>query len=314
MLSHLISDSRAWRASTIDQRACWYYPLSERCLAALDETIQQLRREPRPLTALRVADTQCGKYEEDLEPVRVALEEGRGFAIIHGMPCERYSPSEQSVIYWLVGQLLGRPIAQNVQGTLLYDVRDTGQDVRSGARYSVTNAATGFHTDNSFGEAVIDYVGLLCLQAAKAGGCNQVVSGYSLHNDMLSRQRNLLERLYEPFHFDRRGGVRPGEAPTVQFPVVHWDGRGLVYRYLRYWIEAGHERAAQALTAAQQEALAALDHALGDADLQVEFALDPGQMFFINNRWIFHSRDAFEDHAESERRRHYVRLWLEKKH
>ena len=27
-----------------------------------------------------------------------------------------------------MGQAVGRPFAQNVQGTLLYDVRDTGQD------------------------------------------------------------------------------------------------------------------------------------------------------------------------------------------
>ena len=54
----------------------------------------------------------------------------------------------------MIGQLLGEPIAQNVQGTLLYDVRDSGQDVARGARFSVTNYESSFHTDNSFGEAV----------------------------------------------------------------------------------------------------------------------------------------------------------------
>jgi hypothetical protein len=51
----------------------------------------------------------------------------------------------------LIGHLLGRPVEQNVQGTVLYDVRDTGQDVRYGARFSVTNAESSFHTD-SFGD------------------------------------------------------------------------------------------------------------------------------------------------------------------
>ena len=67
------------------------------------------------------------------------MEDGRGFAVISAPP-GRYSPPQLTAVYWLVGQLLGRPFAQNVQGTLLYDVRDTGQDVRYGARYSVTNA------------------------------------------------------------------------------------------------------------------------------------------------------------------------------
>ena len=67
-----------------------------------------------------------------------------------------------------------------MQGTLLYDVRDTGQDVRYGVRFSVTNAETGFHSDNSFGEYLVDYVGLLCIRSAKSGGVNQVVSAYTL--------------------------------------------------------------------------------------------------------------------------------------
>ena len=45
-------------------------------------------------------------------------------------------------------------------------------------------------------------------------------------------------------------------------------------------------------------------------DLRVEFSLEPGQMYFINNRWILHNRTAFVDHAELEQRRHLVRLWL----
>ena len=39
--------------------------------------------------------------------------------------------------------------------------------------------------------------------------------------------------------------------------------------------------------------------------------LKPGDMYFINNRWILHNRTAFVDHPELERRRHLVRLWLQ---
>src|SRR5262245_49888882 len=206
MLTSLINDARAWRASTIDDRSSWYYSLPERCLSALDRSIQELRREPRPLTELRAAQYLDSAYAEDLQPVLKALEQGRGFAIVCGVPRERYSAPELQVIYWLVGQLLGRPVEQNVQGTLLYDVLDEGKNVRYGARFSVTNAETGFHTDNSFGETVVDYVGLLCLNPAKRGGLNQVVSGYTLHNELLARHADELAILYEPFHIDRRGG------------------------------------------------------------------------------------------------------------
>jgi alpha-ketoglutarate-dependent taurine dioxygenase len=310
MLSQIVTDARAWRSSTIDDRQMWYYSLSQRCLNALDETIRRLRQDPRPTTALCAAEEPCAGCIDELQSVRAALENGRGFAIIRGPARERYSPQEMQTCYWLIGQLLGRPIEQNVQGTLLYNVRDTGQDVRYGARFSVTNAESSFHTDNSFGAVIADYVGLLCIQPAKSGGLSQIVSGYSVHNELLAHHRNELETLYQPLHVDRRGGVRPGEGPTVQYPVLSWDGRGLLYRYLRYWIESGHDKIGQPLSAGQRQALDALDAAANDPALRVEFALEPGDLFFVNNRWILHNRTAFEDYAEPDKRRHLVRLWL----
>jgi hypothetical protein len=313
MLTHPITGPRAWRAVTIDERRSWNYPLSQRCLTALDETIHQLRSHPRTIAELQVPDTPCAACVPDLQPARATLETGRGFVILEGLAGLPYSLVEQQVVYWLVGQLLGQPVVQNVQGTLLYDVRDTGQDVRYGARFSVTNAGTGYHTDNSFGEHVVDYVGLLCLRTARSGGENKLVSVYSLHNALLSDHCAVLPTLYEPFLFERRGGLRPGDAATVPFPILRWNGDELLCRYLRYWIEAGHDKAAQPLTDAQQRALAVLEHVLTDPELAVELTLRPGDMFFINNRWLLHNRSAFEDHPEPERKRHYVRLWLEKR-
>jgi hypothetical protein len=310
MLTHPITDFRAWRSSTIDDRQSWYYSLSARFSAALDETIHRLRQQSRPAIASAALEEPCATYAEELRPIRNALECGRGFAIIRGPSREHDSPGELTLCYWLIGQLFGRPIEQNVQGTLLYDVRDIGQDVRSGARFSVTNAASGFHTDNSFGSSSADYVGLLCIQAAKSGGLSQVVSGYSIHNELLARHSEALEILYQPWHIDRRGGVLPGEGPTAQYPILSWDRRGLAYRYLRYWIESGHDKIGLPLSTLQRQALDALDEVANDPGLRVEFALEPGDLFFVNNRWILHNRTAFEDHAEPDRRRHLIRLWL----
>jgi alpha-ketoglutarate-dependent taurine dioxygenase len=306
-------DLRAWQTSTIDDPSGWYYPLPACSQAALDREIQEPHSQGLPATALDGSEDLRAGCAEDLQPVLTALEQGRGFAIINGVPAGCYSAAQLQSLYWLVGQLLGRPMEQNVQGTLLYDVRDTGQDVRSGARYSVTNADSTFHTDNSFGSEVLDYVGLLCLQTARSGGTSQVVSGHAVYRRLRERAPEVLDILSRPFHMDRRGGVRPGEAPTAQFPILYRDGPELVCRYLRYWVETGHEKAAAPLTPEQVRALDVLDGVLAEPDLRVEFSLKPGDMFFVNNRWIFHNRTAFEDHPDSERRRHLVRLWLKKR-
>jgi hypothetical protein len=312
MLREPVVDRRAWTARTIDDSASWYYPLPAPCLSLLDQAVRSHGNGPRPVTESRLPGELAAAWSGGMAPVLDALKSSRGFAIIEGVPTGRYSPQEMQAAYWLVGQALGRPFEQNVQGTLLYDVRDYGQDVARGARFSVTSAESTFHTDNSFGRSVPDYVGLLCLNPARSGGLSQVLSGYAVHNELLQHHPDVLEILYRPFHVDRRGGTLPGEPPTVQFPVLGWDGAELTFRYLRYWIEAGHQKAGQPLTPDQVRALDVLDDVLGRPDLRVEFHLEPGQMFFINNRWILHNRTAFEDYEEPQRRRHLVRLWLQR--
>lgn len=310
MLNETIADRRGWTKATIDDSRSWYYPLSDGGRAALERAVSEADDRLRPMTAAKLPATARAACAEGLRPVIDALETGRGFAIITGVPVESLSERDAQLFYWLLGQLLGTPFEQNVQGTLLYDVRDTGQYVSQGARFSVTNAESTFHTDNSFGQEVLDYVGLLCIHTAKEGGINQIISGYTVHNRMRNERPAELRTLYEPFHIDRRGGVRPGEAPTIQLPVFQSDGQQLTLRYLRHWIEAGHEKAGVPLTEAQRRALDALDEVLKRPELPAHFGLKRGEVLFVNNRWIFHNRTAFEDYSEPERRRHLVRLWL----
>ncbi len=310
MLSERISDDRAWRADTVDDTVAWYYTLSDDCLSDLNRTIRDLQRHPQPITKIVRPDILSNGCGECLQPVLDALDSGRGFAIVERVPIEQYSIEEAVSIYWLIGQCLGTPIEQNIQGALLYDVRDTGQSVIQGARFSVTSAESSFHNDNSFGEMLPDLVGLLCLHTAKSGGQSQLISGYALHNELLENHPDTLETLYQLFCFDRRGQFKAEESPTSQFPIFQWDTGELTLRYLYYYIEVGHERAGKALTPNQRNALEIVEELLCRADFRVEFNLQPGQMLFTNNRWILHNRTAFEDYSDPERRRHYVRLWL----
>lgn len=309
-LAERIVDDRAWDASTLDDRASWYHSLPEELLSILRHYLSRSAPEPHTVAKLKLSEDHRAQWSHYLDPARHVLEHGRGFVILERLPVERLSLLESTAMYWLIGQLLGEPMEQNVEGTVLYDVRDTGRDVAVGARFSVTNYESSFHTDNSFGEMILDYVGLLCLQPAKQGGLSQNVSGYAAHNVLLHDHPEALETLYQEFDVDRRGGLRQGESPTVRRPVFEQHDSGLLIRYLRYWIEAGHEKAGQPLTTAQRQALDVFDGVLQRPELRAEFELKPGQIYFINNRWILHNRTAFTDYDELQRRRHLIRLWL----
>jgi alpha-ketoglutarate-dependent taurine dioxygenase len=285
--------------------------LPDALIAPLRSIYQGRGRDDGPITDLRLAADEKAALGVHLAATKHDLEHGRGFVVLDRLPLDRIPGREAVALYWMIGQLLGEPITQNVQGTLLYDVRDSGQDVAQGARFSVTSYESSFHTDNSFGATVLDYVGLLCLKAARAGGVSQVVSGLTVVEELRRDHPEALAMLGRLFHVDRRGGVREGGAQTVLRPVIERGGPEPLFRYLRYWIEAGHAKAGEPLTPGQREALDRLDAVLNRPELRAEFALEPGRAFFINNRRVLHNRTAFEDHPEPERRRHLVRLWLE---
>jgi alpha-ketoglutarate-dependent taurine dioxygenase len=304
---------RAWRAADVGSESSWRWPFPPRCAGAMLELARTLAGGPVPLVETQLANCDRLAWSFDFAPLADALENGRGLAILGGPSDESLSFQSRLALYWVVGQILGEPVAQNVEGVRLYDVRDQSQSLSQGARFSVTNYESTFHTDASFEETVVDYVGLLCVQTAKSGGLSQLVSGFSAAAELAMADPAILEVLASPFHVDRRGGVRPGETATTRQPVVAQQGDEILYRYLRTWIEAGHQKAGVPLSGDQVRALDVLDGTLRRGNLRLEFMLRPGDMLWLNNRWILHNRTAFEDHAAPERRRHYVRLWLSRR-
>lgn len=304
-------NSRRWTAATLDPADRWYYSLGPDSQAALQQVTAERPTDPSQIPELAPSPELREVLRPELETIRAVLEDGRGFAILTGVP--HNSDLQGIASYWLLGKCLGEPLAQNAQGHRLYDVRDTGVSVEYGARFSVTNVDSTFHTDNSFGTTVADYVGLLCLRPARGGGVSQLVSGWTIYHELLRREPNALQTLFDAFHVERRGGFPDGEAPTVQRPIIEKNGPELIYRYLRYWIHTGHEQAGEPLTVAQTYALDYLDTLLRQPEYQAELTLQPGQILWLNNRWVLHSRTAFEDYPDPRRRRRLVRLWLERK-
>ena len=297
-----IRGPRVWTAANIDDASAWTTALGGESLGEL-ETLAAGEDMDSP----SLSHPHLPRCAEELAPVREELARGRGFAIVEGLDESRLGGGAVAA-YWALGRLLGRPFAQDVAGTLLYDVRDTGRSVTDGARFSVTRAESTFHTDNAFNDELPDLVGLLCRRAALEGGRSQLVNALALYNELLPSVDP--ETLHGAFWFDRRGQEGPGERPIARRRLFSRDGGELSMRYMAYYIEVGQERAGEALTPAQGRLLEAVEEVLARPGMRVEFDLRPGQMLFTNNHWILHNRTAFTDHPEAAERRHYVRLWL----
>ncbi len=309
MLHDRITDQSAWMREHLSPTD-WLIPFPETCVAKLDEAVQIVNRHARAVQDLTLEMfpdlTACRQV---MAQVQTKLLDQTGLAIIDRVPVERYSAEQNRAIYWLLGQMLGRIVDQKWTGTTLYDVKDSGKALGHGVRRSITNLGQPFHTDGPWLSMPPEIVSLCCLQTAETGGMSLLVSLTTVHNQMQQRHPDLLERLYQPFVWDRQAEHSPDDDPYSAYPVFEYDGRHLTARYYDDYIRKGYALAGDVLDAQGEEALDAMQTIVNDPANSVDFRIETGQIQYINNRRFAHARTQFADNKAASVERHLIRCW-----
>lgn len=308
MLTEEICAPRAWKRDEIGPKD-WTVPLSPVCLAELDDVVARLRRDPLPTLVLRPEQFPLAACAEAMRQAREHLRAGIGLAVLDRLPVERYTLEENRALMWLLGGLLGRVIPTKWDGTMLYDVKDTGKALEYGVRRSVTNLELTFHTDAAWMDYPPEHVGLYCLNRAQAGGVSRFVSLGAVHNELRRRHPEVLPRLYRPFPWDRQAEHAPEDPKFTRRPVFALEGGRWSAVYNERLIRTGAELAGEALDAEADDALAAMDAVINSPALHIEFMVERGQVQWIDNRHFAHSRTAFVDTPAPGHERHLIRLW-----
>jgi alpha-ketoglutarate-dependent taurine dioxygenase len=308
MLEHEVGPARAWRSGSIGPQQ-WQLTIDAAAAKEIDALVEAIRAEPRPLLLCHPRQFELAACERLMAQVRHTLTDGVGLAVLDRLGLDQISRDEATVVYWVLGNLLGRPVATKWDGTMLYDVRDTGKQFGRGVRGSATNVELRFHTDNAFGRTLPDFVGLLCLQQAQAGGVSRFCSLYTVHNELLRRDPRLLRRLYAPAFYDRQNEHAPDAPKVLRAPMFSYDGDRLSARLVPGLIRSGYELVGAAPDAELVDALALLETVLTDESIQVEFTIAPGQLQYLNNLECAHYRSRFVDADEPTGKRHLIRVW-----
>jgi alpha-ketoglutarate-dependent taurine dioxygenase len=308
LLTQDVQDGRAWRREMLSPRD-WLVALPPGCVDELDAVVRRVRRNPLPTLLLSPDQFDLRASAELMGHVRAQLCQGIGLAVVDRLPVERYEPEENRWLFWLLTQLLERPVAQAWNGAMLYDVRDTGKTLEYGVRRSVTNLDLTFHTDGPWLDLPPHLVGLYCINPALEGGVSRFVSLCTVHNELRRRHPDLLPRLYQPYPWDRQAEHAPDDSKTGAQPIFQYDGRSFVGRFNERLIEAGAELDGESLDSQGKEALEAMRLVVDSPDLRVEFTIERGQIQYLNNREFAHSRTDFRDAPEPHRKRHLFRVW-----
>jgi hypothetical protein len=300
-----VIDPADWRGPEVLSRSDWLYTLDTEDIAALEAAEREVAKKGLELTALSRADFPLGPLEHKVAAIRHQLIDGLGFVLLRGLPVERYTHKQAATIYWGINLHLGKPVPANPDGHLLSHVINRGEslaNVKQGGTY--TNETLRYHVDES------DYVALLCLHPAKSGGASTLASAVAIHNAIRAERPDLLELLYQPWYIDRRGNAQPaGAHPWYIMPVFTWhQGKLMTWVQPQYTTSSQRFPEVPRYTDKQWEAFNLVQELANDPRFRLDMTFGKGDIQVLNNHVILHSRTAYEDYPEPERKRHLLRI------
>jgi hypothetical protein len=296
-----------WYGPEMTKCTDWVHVLSAADVAEITAAMRPLVDREVDIACIRKADFPLPTVAPKLATICKEVIDGRGFALLRGLPVERWSMRESATAYFGIGAHFGSARSQNAKGHVLGHVRDLGRNAEKDptARVYQTKERQTYHTDSC------DVVGLLCLKTARSGGASALVSSMTIYNEMLKRRPDLLPSLFEAMHTDRRGEVPEGQKPWHDIPVYNWYAGRLSALYARRYIESARRfPEVPPLTGEQTEALDQFDSLAENPAIHMQMTFRPGDMQWVHNHTMLHDRTAFDDWPEPERKRHLLRLWL----
>jgi hypothetical protein len=299
-----VVDPADWSPATLKDVARWSYQLSDRDADELANGIKAVRRAGAPIVDIKRESFPLESFGDVLVDVRRELMDGRGIVMMQNFPLDRFDREETAIAFVGLGSWLGETMSQNKLGHILGHVKDLGGDYDDPhTRGYMTNAEMRFHTD------ACDYVGLLCLQPSKSGGESRIASSVTVYNRVLERRPDLAKVLTEDFYRSRSGEVSPGELPYFMQPVFSFTSGYFSATGVGAAIDKAQQLAGvPKFTPAQQEAVEVYRQTVEECALDIDFRR--GDIQFLNNFVMLHTRREYEDWPQQRRKRHLLRLWL----
>lgn len=302
-----VTGPQVWYGPDMARRSDWIRHFTADEIEEIEVVSRTLDQSGIDIAAIRAQHFVAPRLAGLVQTIQRQVRDGPGFILLRGLPVADWSRRQAAIAYFGLGTLMGEVASQNAMGHILGHVKDIGRDyAKPTERGYQTAARLAFHSDAA------DIVGLLCLMPAKSGGLSSIAASATIYNEMLKRRPELVEELTQPIYRDRRGEVPHGAREWYAIPVFNRmpDGR-LVTAYVRSAMrKAQRFPEVPRTTAALDAACDLLDELAQSPDIHLDMDFRQGDIQYLNNHTILHSRTAFEDFPEPEKRRHLWRIWL----
>jgi hypothetical protein len=197
----------------------------------------------------------------------------------------------------------GTALNQSAEGCDVFEVKDEGfLPGHPKFRGPSSNKQLSFHTDRC------DIIVFYCVRPAENGGVNQFVRAQNIYNIFKRDHPVLLDVLEQKFIYKKHNVDEGNTNSTYELPVFDHAESNLSVSLMTYLIEkAANDPTLPDLTSTQKQALDKLQEICRRPENQLELKLEAGDMLFLNNITMLHSRTAFQD---VKHQRLYYRIWL----
>jgi hypothetical protein len=110
-----------WRRDDLLASDDWTHRLTPEQVADLERALAAARRTGRPLGQLAREDFPLPVLGPVLADWMEALQRGRGFLNVKGIPVQRCGDDDVALLHWGLGLQLGTAVSQNAAGDLLHN-------------------------------------------------------------------------------------------------------------------------------------------------------------------------------------------------
>jgi len=304
-----VTDKSAWKSADLAADRSWHYLLEQEHINEIATLLDVLRESGLRPPMIKRDDFSAPFLTDLLTSVGREVESGFGVARIGGLPVDDIDIAGLETVFWVLGLLLGHPVSQNSAGQCIAHVVDRGVSYdQTNARGYTTRAELVPHCD-----AGPDFVGLLCVHPSKSGGESSLASSMAIYNEILGNHPEYLDELYRGFFHDLRGEGPTGsldELTNHPIPIFSYFEDQLSCSFNTKSMEQANDKMGTNYTKRQKAAVDCILNLAREPTFRYDMIFQPGDIQFVNNHTVLHSRNAYQDFDEPERRRRLLRLWI----
>lgn len=293
---------KGWLANEITKELITIQ-LSDEHLLTIVNLMEKTKKNKIPITSMTQLHFNDQSIVDLMMKAVTTLKFGYGLVIIRGIPVDSFDIEDIKRIYVGLSLHFGQLVSQSRFGELV------------GENFVKPDGGRGVHRLGPLPlhNDPIEILSLCCVRKAASGGENKLVSSLKVWEIVEREHPEYLPILYRGFRVYLAGEQRVDQREFTSEPVPIFsvkDGLRSCWMNINS-VELLAEARGELMTDEERAAIRYVLSVIKSEELSIKIQLEPGEMIYINNFEVMHSRLHFTESEDPNNFRYLLRLWLQ---